>query len=469
MIQLYNTLTKKKEEFVPMQPGKVRMYVCGPTVYNYIHIGNARSAIAFDTVRRYLEYRGYQVKYVSNFTDVDDKIIKASQEMGLTVPEVTEKFIKAFYADTDALNVKRANLNPRVMDNMDDIIEFVKVLVDKDYAYESGGDVYYRARKFKKYGLLSGQSVNDLEQGASARLSAEDQAKKEDPLDFAVWKSAKTGEIAWNSPFGKGRPGWHIECSVMATKYLGDTIDIHGGGQDLEFPHHENEIAQSEAKTGKKFANYWMHNGFVTIGEEDEKMSKSLGNFVTVRDLLKEVDPQIVRFFMATTQYRRPIRYTSANLDEAKTNLERIQTAATNIGYRLQDAKQGAVDPTVQKEFQDHEAEFEAAMDDDFNAQNGIAVVYELVKQLNIYAAKEEVTATTLQYLLDGFEKIVGVFGIKLKHADILDDEVETKIEQRNAARKNKDFALSDQIRDELKEQGIILEDTPQGTRWKRE
>ena len=469
MIQLYNTLTKKKEEFVPMQPGKVRMYVCGPTVYNYIHIGNARSAIAFDTVRRYLEYRGYQVKYVSNFTDVDDKIIKASQEMGLTVPEVTEKFIKAFYADTDALNVKRANLNPRVMDNMDDIIEFVKVLVDKGYAYESGGDVYYRARKFKRYGLLSGQSVNDLEQGASARLSVEDQAKKEDPLDFAVWKSAKTGEIAWDSPFGKGRPGWHIECSVMATKYLGDTIDIHGGGQDLEFPHHENEIAQSEAKTGKKFANYWMHNGFVTIGEEDEKMSKSLGNFVTVRDLLKEVDPQIVRFFMATTQYRRPIRYTSANLDEAKTNLERIQTAATNIGYRLQDAKQGAVDPTVQKEFQDHEAEFEAAMDDDFNAQNGIAVVYELVKQLNIYAAKEEVTATTLQYLLDGFEKIVGVFGIKLKHADILDDEVETKIEQRNAARKNKDFALSDQIRDELKEQGIILEDTPQGTRWKRE
>ncbi|WP_270334062.1 cysteine--tRNA ligase [Ligilactobacillus acidipiscis] len=469
MIQLYNTLTKKKEEFVPMQPGKVRMYVCGPTVYNYIHIGNARSAIAFDTVRRYLEYRGYQVKYVSNFTDVDDKIIKASQEMGLTVPEVTEKFIKAFYADTDALNVKRANLNPRVMDNMDDIIEFVKVLVDKGYAYESGGDVYYRARKFKKYGLLSGQSVNDLEQGASARLSAEDQAKKEDPLDFAVWKSAKPGEIAWDSPFGKGRPGWHIECSVMATKYLGDTIDIHGGGQDLEFPHHENEIAQSEAKTGKKFANYWMHNGFVTIGEEDEKMSKSLGNFVTVRDLLKEVDPQIVRFFMATTQYRRPIRYTSANLDEAKTNLERIQTAATNIGYRLQDAKHGVVDPAVQKEFQEHEAEFKAAMDDDFNAQNGIAVVYELVKQLNIYAAKEEVTATTLQYLLDGFEKIVGVFGIKLKHADILDDEIETKIEQRNAARKNKDFALSDQIRDELKEQGIILEDTPQGTRWKRE
>lgn len=469
MIQLYNTLTKKKEEFVPMQPGKVRMYVCGPTVYNYIHIGNARSAIAFDTVRRYLEYRGYQVKYVSNFTDVDDKIIKASQEMGLTVPEVTEKFIKAFYADTDALNVKRADLNPRVMDNMEDIIDFVQVLVDKGYAYESDGDVYYRARKFNKYGLLSGQSINDLEQGASARLSAEDQAKKEDPLDFAVWKSAKTGEIAWDSPFGKGRPGWHIECSVMSTKFLGDTIDIHGGGQDLEFPHHENEIAQSEAKTGHKFANYWMHNGFVTIGEEDEKMSKSLGNFITVHDLLNEVDPQVVRFFMATTQYRRPIRYTSANLAEAKTNLDRIQTAVTNVSYRLQDAEQGELDLAVQKEFQLHEDEFETAMDDDFNAQNGIAVVYELVKQLNIYAAQAQVNATTLQYLLDGFEKIVAVFGIEVKQAGFLDDEIEAKIKQRNAARKDKDFALSDQIRDELKEQGIILEDTPQGTRWKRE
>lgn len=469
MIQLYNTLTKKKEEFVPMQPGKVRMYVCGPTVYNYIHIGNARSAIAFDTVRRYLEYKGYQVKYVSNFTDVDDKIIKASQEMDLTVPEVTEKFIKAFYEDTDSLNVKRADLNPRVMDNMDDIISFVQTLVDKGYAYESGGDVYYRARKFKKYGLLSGQSINDLEQGASARLSAEDQAKKEDPLDFAVWKAAKPGEIAWDSPFGKGRPGWHIECSVMSTKYLGDTIDIHGGGQDLEFPHHENEIAQSEAKTGHKFANYWMHNGFVTIGEEDEKMSKSLGNFVTVHDLLDQVDPQIVRFFMATTQYRRPIRYSSANLRDAKANLERIQTAADNISYRLKQAEQGELDATVQKEFQDHKARFEEAMDDDFNAQNGIAVVYELVKELNIYAAKDQVNAATLQYLLDGFEKIVSVFGIEIKQAGILDEQIEAKIKERNAARKNKDFALSDQIRDELKEQGIILEDTPQGTRWKRD
>ena len=469
LIQLYNTLTKKKEEFVPMQPGKVRMYVCGPTVYNYIHIGNARSAIAFDTIRRYLEYRGYQVKYVSNFTDVDDKIIKASQELDLPVTAVTEKFIQAFYEDTDALNVKRADLNPRVMDNMDDIIAFVGTLVDKGYAYESAGDVYYRARKFKNYGQLSGQAVDDLEQGASARIDAADQAKKEDPLDFAIWKAAKPGEIAWDSPYGKGRPGWHIECSVMSTKYLGDTIDIHGGGQDLEFPHHENEIAQSEAKTGKKFANYWMHNGFVTIGEEDEKMSKSLGNFVTVRDLRHQVDPQIIRFFMATTQYRRPIRYTSANLQEARTNLARIQTAASNIDYRLKDAQDGELDPQVQLEFQQHEAAFQQAMDDDFNAQNGVAVVYELVKQLNIYAEQAQVTTTTLQYLRTGFAKIVAVFGIELKAAEILDTEVEEQIEQRNAARQNKDFALSDQIRDQLKEQGIILEDTPQGTRWKRE
>ncbi|GBG95283.1 cysteinyl-tRNA synthetase [Ligilactobacillus salitolerans] len=469
MIQLYNTLTKTKENFVPMEPGKVRMYVCGPTVYNYIHIGNARSAIAFDTIRRYFEYRGYQVNYVSNFTDVDDKIIKASQEMKLSVQEVTEKFIAAFYHDTDALNVKRADLNPRVMDNMADIIEFVAALVKKGYAYQSDGDVYYRARKFANYGQLSGQSVDALEQGASERLSAEDQAKKEDPLDFAVWKAAKPGEIAWDSPFGKGRPGWHIECSVMSTKYLGNTIDIHGGGQDLEFPHHENEIAQSEAKTGQKFANYWLHNGFVTIGEEDEKMSKSLGNFVTVRDLISEVDPQIVRFFMATTQYRRPIRYTQANLQEAKANLERIQTAARNVTYRLQNASDGPVDPEVQAEFQQHESSFEAAMDDDFNAQNGIAVVYELVKQLNIYAERAEVNENTLQYLLDGFTRIVSVFGIKLEQAGILDEEVEAKIKQRNAARQNKNFALSDQIRDELKEQGILLEDTPQGTRWKRE
>lgn len=335
MIHLYNTLTREKEVFKPLQPGKVTMYVCGPTVYNYIHIGNARSAVAFDTIRRYFEYRGYQVNYVSNFTDVDDKIIKASHEMNLSVPEVTEKFIQAFYADTDALNIKRATKNPRVMENMDEIIAFVDALITKGYAYEADGDVYYRARKFAHYGQLSGQAIDELELGASERVTDIDQEKKEDPLDFALWKKAKPGEISWTSPWGEGRPGWHIECSVMATKYLGDTIDIHAGGQDLEFPHHENEIAQSEAKTGQKFANYWLHNGFVTIGNDDEKMSKSLGNFVTVHDLVQEVDPQVLRFFMATTQYRRPIRYSQDNLDEARNNLAKLKHAWDNLNYRV--------------------------------------------------------------------------------------------------------------------------------------
>ena len=308
MIKIYNTLTRKKEEFIPIQKGHVGMYVCGPTVYNYIHIGNARSTIAFDTIRRYFEYRGYKVDFVSNFTDVDDKIIRTANELGITAPEVADRFIRAFEEDTKALNVEPATLHPRVMDHMPDILAFIQVLVEKGYAYESSGDVYYRTRKFENYGKLSDQSIDELEVGASQR-TGEEQQQKEDPLDFALWKQAKPGEISWDSPWGKGRPGWHIECSVMATKHLGETIDIHGGGQDLEFPHHENEIAQSEAKTGKKFANYWMHNGYVTIGEDDEKMSKSLGNFITVHEMIKNVDPQVLRFFMATTQYRRPIRY----------------------------------------------------------------------------------------------------------------------------------------------------------------
>ncbi|MBR3046725.1 MAG: cysteine--tRNA ligase, partial [Enterococcus sp.] len=304
MIKIYNTLTRKKEEFIPIQKGHVGMYVCGPTVYNYIHIGNARSTIAFDTIRRYFEYRGYKVDFVSNFTDVDDKIIRTASELGITAPEVADRFIRAFEEDTKALNVEPATLHPRVMDHMPDILAFIQVLVEKGYAYESSGDVYYRTRKFENYGKLSDQSIDELEVGASQR-TGEEQQQKEDPLDFALWKQAKPGEISWDSPWGKGRPGWHIECSVMATKHLGETIDIHGGGQDLEFPHHENEIAQSEAKTGKKFANYWMHNGDVTIGEDDETMSKSLGNFITVHEMIKNVDPQVLRFFMATTQYRR--------------------------------------------------------------------------------------------------------------------------------------------------------------------
>ena len=468
MLQLYNTLTNQKEKFEPLNPGKVTMYVCGPTVYNYIHIGNARSAVAFDTIRRYLEYRGFEVNYVSNFTDVDDKIIKASQEMNLSVKEITEKFINAFYEDTSALNVKKATLNPRVMDNMDDIIKFIEVLVQKGYAYESAGDVYYKTRKFKDYGKLSGQLIDDLEQGASSRVDDIDQDKKQDPLDFALWKKVKQGEISWNSPWGQGRPGWHIECSVMSTKYLGDTIDIHAGGQDLEFPHHENEIAQSEAKTGKKFARYWLHNGFVTIGEEDQKMSKSLGNFVAVHDLLKKVNPQVIRFFMSTTQYRRPIRYSSANLDEAKVNLNKLQTAYENLSYRLKDSVEGN-DKEVESNFANLEKDFIKVMDDDFNVQNGISVVYEMAKQLNVYSEKEKVYTDTINNLINTYKKVVEIFGISFsEEKELLDDTIEQLIQERNEARKNKNFKRSDEIRDLLKEQGIILEDTAQGTRWKR-
>lgn len=468
MLQLYNTLTNQKEKFEPLNPGKVTVYVCGPTVYNYIHIGNARSAVAFDTIRRYLEYRGFEVNYVSNFTDVDDKIIKASQEMNLSVKEITEKFINAFYEDTSALNVKKATLNPRVMDNMDDIIKFIEVLVQKGYAYESAGDVYYKTRKFKDYGKLSGQLIDDLEQGASSRVDDIDQDKKQDPLDFALWKKAKQGEISWDSPWGQGRPGWHIECSVMSTKYLGDTIDIHAGGQDLEFPHHENEIAQSEAKTGKKFARYWLHNGFVTIGEEDQKMSKSLGNFVTVHDLLKEVNPQVIRFFMSTTQYRRPIRYSSANLNEAKVNLNKLQTAYENLSYRLKDSVEGN-DKEVEVNFANLEKDFVKVMDDDFNVQNGISVVYEMAKQLNVYSEKEKVYTDTINNLINTYKKVVEIFGISFsEEKELLDDTIEQLIQERNEARKNKNFKRSDEIRDLLKEQGIILEDTAQGTRWKR-
>lgn len=468
MLQLYNALTNQKEKFEPLNPGKVTMYVCGPTVYNYIHIGNARSAVAFDTIRRYLEYRGFEVNYVSNFTDVDDKIIKASQEMNLSVKEITEKFINAFYEDTSALNVKKATLNPRVMDNMDDIIKFIEVLVQKGYAYESAGDVYYKTRKFKDYGKLSGQLIDDLEQGASSRVDDIDQDKKQDPLDFALWKKAKQGEISWDSPWGQGRPGWHIECSVMSTKYLGDTIDIHAGGQDLEFPHHENEIAQSEAKTGKKFARYWLHNGFVTIGEEDQKMSKSLGNFVTVHDLLKEVNPQVIRFFMSTTQYRRPIRYSSANLNEAKVNLNKLQTAYENLSYRLKDSVEGN-DKEVEVNFANLEKDFVKVMDDDFNVQNGISVVYEMAKQLNVYSEKEKVYTDTINNLINTYKKVVEIFGISFsEEKELLDDTIEQLIQERNEARKNKNFKRSDEIRDLLKEQGIILEDTAQGTRWKR-
>lgn len=469
MIKIHNTLTRKKEEFKPIEAGKVKMYVCGPTVYNYIHIGNARSAIAFDTIRRYFEYRGYQVDYVSNFTDVDDKIIRAAKELGITAPEVADRFIKAFQEDTNQLNIEPATLNPRVMDHIPDIIDFIQVLIDKGYAYAVNGDVYYRTRKFDGYGKLSDQSVDELEIGASQRTGGE-QDIKEDPLDFALWKGAKEGEISWDAPWGAGRPGWHIECSVMATKHLGDTIDIHGGGQDLEFPHHENEIAQSEAKTGKTFANYWMHNGYVTIGEDDEKMSKSLGNFVTVHDIVEQIDPQILRFFMATTQYRRPIRYSEATLQDAANNLQRLKTTNENAVFRLKSAvTELADDPARMAELAELEGRFTTEMDDDFNAANGVTVLYELAKWINTYGENEAVSSNVLEGAIEKFHQWLAVFGIYLVNEELLDEEIDKLIQERIEARKNKDFARSDEIRDQLKEQGILLEDTPQGTRWRRE
>ncbi|WP_312728159.1 cysteine--tRNA ligase [Enterococcus sp.] len=462
MIKIYNTLTREKEVFQPLEEKKVKMYVCGPTVYNYIHIGNGRSTVSFDTVRRYFEYRGYTVDYLMNFTDVDDKIIRAAKELGTTAPEVAERFI-------NALNVKPATMNPRVMDHIEDIIAFIAALVEKGYAYPVNGDVYYRTRKFAHYGQLSDQSIDELEVGASQR-TGEEQKIKEDPLDFALWKAAKGDEIAWESPWGAGRPGWHIECSVMATKHLGETIDIHGGGQDLTFPHHENEIAQSEAKTGKTFANYWMHNGYVTIGEDEEKMSKSLGNFVTVHEMVKKVDPQVLRFFLATTQYRRPIKYSETTLHEAQTNLQKLRTTYENAKFRLNSSHYQASDEEVNAAvLEEFEERFVKEMDDDFNAANGITVVYELAKWLNLASEDPETDLALLAAGLAKFSEWLTIFGIYFVSEELLDEEIEQLINERIAARKAKDFARSDQIRDELKEQGIILEDTPQGTRWRRE
>lgn len=469
MIRIYNTLSRQKETFQPIEEGKVRMYVCGPTVYNYIHVGNGRSTVAFDTIRRYLEYRGYEVNYVSNFTDVDDKIIRVAKELGKTAPEVAEQFIAAFDEDTAALQVKPATLKPRVMDHIPDIIDFIAALIEKDYAYAVAGDVYYRTRKFKNYGQLSDQSINELEVGASQRTGSEQQIK-EDPLDFALWKGTKDDGISWDSPWGTGRPGWHIECSVMATKHLGDTIDIHGGGQDLEFPHHENEIAQSEAKTGKTFANYWMHNGFVTIGDVDEKMSKSLGNFVTVHEMIKEKDPQILRFFLASTHYRRPIRFSDTTFKEAATNLARLQTTYENAMFRLQDASETlAEDAIMLAEWEKLVQAFIQEMDDDFNAANGITVIYEMAKKINVYSQEANVSKVVLEKILADFSELLSIFGIYFNQKELMDDEIEGLIAERNQARQEKNFARSDEIRDLFKEQGIVLEDTPQGTRWRRE
>ncbi|CAI2571992.1 Cysteine--tRNA ligase [Apilactobacillus kunkeei] len=468
MLRIYNTLTQEKDVFKPIKSRTVGMYVCGPTVYNYIHIGNARSIVAFDTIRRYFEYCGYQVNYISNFTDVDDKLINEAKEENRTVMDIANKYIEAYKEDVDALNVEPATVNPRATDNIDGIIQFVKELVDDGYAYAVDGDVYYRARKFNDYGHLSHQSVDDLESGASQHVSEVELSKKEDPIDFVLWKAAKPGEISWDSPWGKGRPGWHIECSVMSTKYLGNTIDIHGGGEDLKFPHHENERAQSEAKTGEKFVNYWMHNGFVTVGDKNEKMSKSLGNFVTVHDIVKRVDPQVVRFLMSTTQYRRPIQYNETNLQAAENNLNKLRNAYNNLKYRLSDATD-IIDMKLEQEIRQIQADFQDAMDDDFNAQNGIDCVYELAKLGNMYAQRPEVGKDTVNLIIEKLEKMASIFGVVFQEETLDDDSVQALIDERNEARKNKDFARSDEIRDQLRDQGIILEDTAQGTRFRRE
>lgn len=463
-IHIYNTLTREKERFVPLEEGKVKMYVCGPTVYNYIHIGNSRPVIVYDTVRRYLTYRGYEVNFVSNFTDVDDKIIKTANELGEDVSELTERFIEAYFEDVMALGCQKADAHPRVTEHMNSIIEFVEVLIEKGYAYESQGDVYYRTRKFDGYGKLSHQSVDDLKIGARIQTGE----KKEDALDFALWKDAKPGEISWESPWGKGRPGWHIECSVMARELLGDTIDIHAGGQDLTFPHHENEIAQSEAYTGKQFARYWMHNGYINI--DNEKMSKSLGNFVLVNDIRKQIDPQVLRFFMLSVHYRNPINFSQELVENAKAGLERIRTSYANLAHRLEASPElgDHADIWLHK-LGEIRAQFEKSMDDDFNSANGIATLFELATLANTYLLEKHTQAEVLQAFMKLTTELAGVLGIEVDvKEEVLDEEIDALIEERIQARKEKNFKRADEIRDQLKELNIILEDTAQGIRWKR-
>ncbi|TRM11150.1 cysteine--tRNA ligase [Lentibacillus cibarius] len=463
-ITIYNTLTREKEVFKPIEENKVRMYVCGPTVYNYIHIGNARPAIVFDTVRRYFEYKGFQVDYVLNFTDVDDKIINAANELGEAVPDVANRFIEAYLNDVKALGVKQATWNPRVTETMDDIITFIQSLIDKGYAYEVDGDVYFKPRSFADYGKLSHQSIDELRSGARIQVGE----KKEDPLDFALWKKAKDGEIAWDSPWGQGRPGWHIECSAMAKKYLGETIDIHAGGQDLTFPHHENEIAQSEAMNEKSFANYWMHNGYINI--DNEKMSKSLGNFVLTKDIIAQHDPQVIRFFMLSVHYRHPINFTEELLQGAKNSLDRVKNAYSNLEHRKQASMNADKMASDWMEIIDGlKQQFEEAMDDDFNTANAVAVLFDMTKEANRYLEQKHTSVHVIEAFQENMEALLDVLGIQLEQEEeLLDADIEALLEERREARKNRNFTRADEIRDNLREKNIILEDTPQGTRWKR-
>ncbi|WP_042278180.1 cysteine--tRNA ligase [[Clostridium] dakarense] len=464
-MKLYNTLTRTKEEFVPLEEGKVKMYVCGPTVYNYIHIGNARPFIIFDTLRRYLEYRGYDVTYVQNFTDVDDKIIKRGHEEHISPEEVANKYIEEYFEDADGLGIKRANVHPRVTDNIQEIIAFVKELEDKGYAYEVNGDVYFDTKKFEGYGKLSKQNQDDLEAGARIEVNSQ----KRHPMDFVLWKSKKEGEPGWQSPWGEGRPGWHIECSVMSNRYLGETIDIHAGGQDLAFPHHENEIAQSEAKSGKTFSNYWVHNGYININ--NEKMSKSKGNFFTVRDISNSYDLEIVRFFMLSAHYRNPVNFSDEMLTQAKTALERLYNAKEKLEFTISNLQESSItedEKSLAIELDGFRAKFINAMEDDINTADAISVIFELSRFINTNV-DEKSSLEFAKKCLDEFNELTSVLNIvNKKNDDMLDEEIENLIQKRVDAKKNKDFKLADDIRQELLDKGIILEDTRQGTKWKR-
>ena len=462
VMKIYNTLSRRKEEFKPLEEGKVKMYVCGPTVYNLIHIGNARPMIVFDTVRRYLEYKGYDVNYVSNFTDVDDKIIKRAIEEGVTAEEISKRYIEECKKDMAGMNIKPATTHPLATKEIDGMISMIQTLVDKGYAYEKNGTVYYRTRKFEGYGKLSKKNIDDLEAGHrddAHKLKVSGEDEKEDPLDFVLWKPKKDGEPYWESPWSEGRPGWHIECSVMAKKYLADEIDIHAGGEDLIFPHHENEIAQSEAANGVPFAKYWMHNAFLNI--DNKKMSKSLGNFFTVRDIAKEYDLQVLRFFMLSAHYRNPINFSHELMESAKNSLDRIVTSVMNLTHLEKTAADLPMTDDIYKKF-------EAAMDDDFNTADAISAVFELVKLANSNSSETD-TKAYITALKESIVKLADILGLNVvKEEELLDEDVEALINERQQARKDRNFARADEIRDELTAKGIVLEDTREGVRWKR-